>query len=241
MSSELELFLLVVLFYLYDSSVLLYSNEAILTRESADRWSASVGWTGFVVAGRVVCMLNPFTPHKPAFRLHWDFNSLVGDTADQSWTGSAATLKGLTPFTLGAGVGLFILLPLGLFTPLSMYAAAAGMILFYLATACALYRVKRLGLFEAAGRKGFVGFAFECLACPPFGVNIVRRLSLTQRVLEPLPLAGARLLDAASWDHLRSRCVARLDEALRVSGDESSESRLLEAQKQRIRELVSGP
>jgi hypothetical protein len=185
-------------------------------------------------------MLNPFTPHKPVFRLHWDFNSLVVDTADRSWTASAATLKRLTPFTLAAGMGLFILLPLGLFTPLSLYAGAAGMILFYVATAWALYRVKRLGLFKATGRRGFAGFAFECLACPPFGVNIVRRLSLTLRVLEPLPLAGARLLDAPSWDLLRSRCVARLDEALRASGEESTESRLLEAQKQRIRELASG-
>jgi hypothetical protein len=228
-----------VLFYLYDSSVLLYSNEAILTRESAEHWSASVGWTGFVFAGRVLCMLNPFTPHKPAFRLHWDFNSLVVDTADRSWTDSAATLKGLTPFTLAAGIGLFILLPLGLFTPMSVYADVAGMVLFYVATAWALYRVKRLGLFETAGRKRFAGFAFECLACPPFGVNMVRRLSLSQRVLEPLPLAGARLLEASSWDQLRSRCVARLDEAMRVIGEESSESRSLEAQKQRIRALVS--
>jgi hypothetical protein len=241
LSSELELFSLVVLFYLYDSSVLLYSNEAILAPESANRWSASVGWTGFVLAGRVLCMLNPFSPHKPAFRLHWDFNSLVVDTADRSWTESAAALKGLTPYTLAAGIGLFILLPLGLFTPLGLYADAAGMVLFYLATAWALYRVKRLGWFEAAGRKGFAGFAFECLACPPFGVNIVRRLSLSQRVLEPLPLAGARLLDAFSWVELRSRCVARLDEALRVAGEESGESRSLEAQKQRIRELVSRP
>jgi hypothetical protein len=239
LSSELELFFLVVFFYLYDSSVLLYSNEAILTRESTDRWSASLGWTGFVFAGRVLCMLNPLTPHKPAFRLHWDFNSLVVDTADQSWTESAATLTALTPFTLAAGIGLFILLPLGLFSRLSVYADVAGMVLFYVATAWALYRVKRSGLLETAGRKRFAGFAFECLACPPFGVNIVRRISLTQRVLEPLPLAGARLLDPASWDHLRSRCVARLDEALRVAGEESSESQSLEAQKQRLRELVS--
>jgi hypothetical protein len=241
LSSELELFLLVVLFYLYDSSVLLHSNEAILTRESADRWAASVGWSGFVFAGRVLCMLNPFTPHRPAFRLHWNFDSLVVDTADRSWTESAATLKGLMPFTLAAGVGLFVLLPLGLFTPLSVYADVAGMALFYIATAFALYRVKRSRMLATTGLKRFVGFSFECLACPPFGVNMVRRISLIQRVPEPLPLAGARLLDASSWDQLKSRCVARLDEALRITAEESIESRSLEAQKQRIRELVSRP
>jgi len=239
LSTELELFLLVVLFYLYDSSVFLYSNEAVLTPESAEHWAASVGWAGFVFAGRVLCMLNPFTPHKPSYRLHWDFNSLVVETADHSWTESAATIKVLAPFTLAAGLGLFVLLPLGLFTTLGGYADAAGMSLFYVATACALYRVKRLGLLHSPDLKRFVGFAFECLACPPFGVNMVRRISLSRGVPEPLPLAGARLLDAPSWDQLRSRCIARLDDALRIAGEESTESRSLEAQKQRLRELVS--
>ena len=241
MSTELELFLLVVLFYIYDSSVFLYSNEAILTRDSAEHWAASVGWTGFVFAGRVLCMLNPFTPHKPSYRLHWDFNSLVVETAERSWTESAATIKALAPFTLTAGVGLFVLLPLGLFTPLGVYADAAGMGFFYIATVCALYRVKYLGLLESSDLKRFVGFAFECLACPPFGVNMVRRISLTRRIAEPLPLAGARLLDGPSWDALRTRCVARLDDALRIAAEESTESRSLEAQKQRLRDLVSGP
>ena len=241
MSTESELFLLIVLFFLYDSSVFLCSNEAILTCESAEHWTASVGWTGFVFAVRVLCMLNPFTPHKPSYRLHWDFNSLAVETADRAWTESAATIKALAPFTLAAGVGLFALLPLGLFTALGIYADAAGMGLFYTATACALYRVKRLGLLDSPDSKRFVGFAFECLACPPFGVNLVRRISLSRPIPEPLPLAGARLLDAPSWDQLRSRCVARLDDALRVTAEESTESRSLEAQKQRLRELVSRP
>jgi len=64
---------------------------------------------------------------------------------------------------------------------------------------------------------------------------------LSRRIPEPLPLAGARLLDAPSWDQLRSRCVARLDDALRITAEESTESKSLEAQKQRLRELVSRP
>ncbi len=205
MSSELELFFLIVLFYLYDSSVLLYSNEAVLTRDSRGHWSVAVGWTGFLFAGRALQVLNPFTPHRPSFRLYWNSGSTVVDTTDQSWSEPMAKLTALAPFTLTAGIGLFVVLPLGLFTALGVYADLAGMALFYGATAAALYRVKRLGLLEATDLRRFLGFAFECLACPPFGVNMVRRMALAKKISEPLPLAGARLLDPAAWGQLKQR------------------------------------
>jgi hypothetical protein len=150
-------------------------------------------------------------------------------------------MASLAPYTLTAGVGLFIVLPVGLFTPLGVYAVITGFLLFYVAAALALYRVNHLKLLAAAGGRRFTGFAFECLACPPFAINMVRRVSLAKKVTEPLPLAAARLLDAAAWDQMRSRCMSRLDEALQLVPEDSNESRSLEAQKQRLRELVKGP
>jgi hypothetical protein len=238
LSHEVELLILAVIFYLYDSSVLLYSNEAILTCDNARRWSATTGWIGFVLAGRSLCLLNPFTPYRPAFRLSWDFNRLEAETDDRDWPKRAQEFKSIAPLTVTAGIALFLLLPVGMFTELGRYAVIPAVIILYGSILLALWQVRRKRILAAVGRKHFWGFAFECLACPPFAVNMVRRITLADRIAEPLPLAGVRLLDADRWADLRDRCITRIDDAIQRVGEDSREQKELQAQKQRLSVLV---
>jgi hypothetical protein len=239
LSYEVELLILAVLFYLYDSSVLLYSNEAILTCGSAQRWTATTGWIGFVLAGRSLCLLNPFTPYRPAFRLSWDFNRLEPETKDREWPKRAQQFKGIAPLTVTAGIALYLLLPLGMFTEFGRYAVISAVVLLYGSILLALFQLRRKQILAATGRKHFWGFAFECLACPPFAVNMVRRITLRDRIAEPVPLAAVRLLDADRWAELRDRCISRIDDAIQRAGEDSHEQKALEAQKQRLTVLVS--
>jgi hypothetical protein len=238
LSYEVELLILAVIFYLYDSSVLLYSNEAILTCDSARRWSATTGWIGFVLAGRSLCLLNPFTPYRPSFRLSWNFNRLEPEAKDREWPKRAQEFKGIAPLTVTAGIALFLLLPVGMFTELGRYAVISAVILLYGSILLALFQLRRKGILAAAGRRHFWGFAFECLACPPFAVNMVRRITLADRIAEPVPLAAVRLLDADRWAEFRDRCISRIDEAIQRVGEDSDEQKALEAQKQRLSVLV---
>jgi hypothetical protein len=235
---EVELFALAVLFYLYDSSVLLYSNEAVLTCDRARHWAATTGWVGFVLAGRVLCVLNPFTPHRPSFRLNWNFNGLESENTDPSWSERTLQLKALAPLTLTAGIALFILLPLGMFTALGRYAIIPALILMYGSTILALLKLRRMKDPAAFDRKRFFAFAFECLACPPFAVNMARRITLADRITEPLPLAAVRLLDPAGWTQVRAHCISRLEDAMQLVAVHSYEGKLLEAQKRRLSTLV---
>jgi hypothetical protein len=238
LSYEVELFALAILFYLYDSSVLLYSNEAVLTCDSAQHWTAATGWVGFVLAGRALCVLNPFTPHRPAFRLNWKFSGLEAENTDLSWSERTLQLKALAPMTLTAGLALFILLPLGMFTALGSYAVIPALVLLYGSTILALLLLRRKRTLASFERRRFIAFAFECLACPPFAVNMVRRITLANRISEPLPLAAVRLLDAAGWAQLRGHCISRLEDAMRLVTANSNEEKLLEAQKQRLSALA---
>jgi hypothetical protein len=240
LSYELGLFGLAVFFYLYDSTVLLYSNEAILVCDGRLQWHAATGMTGFLLAGRTPCMLNPFAPHRPSFRLSWDFSSLDPQGVKSQWMERAQELKVLAPTTLTAGIGLFILLPLGMFTVLGAYAIISALVLLYGSIVVSLILVARRGLLITPGWRRLLLLAFECLACPPFGVNIVRRTTLGYRIAEPLPLAAARLLNAAGWANLREFCVARLGDALRLVSADSNEQKSLEAQRQRLLELDRG-
>jgi hypothetical protein len=238
LSYEVELFALAAMFYLYDSSVLLYSNEAVLICDRAQRWSATSGWTGFVLAGRSLCVLNPFTPNRPSFRLNWDFNSLESGAEDPSWSEHAGEFDKLAPLSRTAWIALYVVLPLGMFTSLGAYAIAPALALLYGSIVIALIQLRRKKALVPLGRK-FWGIVFECLACPPFGVNMVRHITLGARIIEPLPLAAVRLVDAAGWGTLRDQCVSRIDDAIRGVAENSMEHRALEAQKQRLSELVS--
>lgn len=238
MSYEVELLALAVIFYLYDSSVLLYSNEAIFTCDSAQHWAATTRRTGFMFAGRSLRVLNPFTPHRPSFRLSWNFNRLESDGKDPSWSARAQEFKILAPTTLVGGIALFLLLPLGMFSDLGRYAVIPALFLLYGSTLLALFRLRRKGPLAALGRWRFLGFAFECLACPPFAVNIVRRITLADRIVEPVPLAAVRLLDADSWVRLRAECLSRLDEAMNLAAENSDDQKMLEAQKQHLSALA---
>ena len=240
MSYEVELLALAIIFYLYDSSVLLYSNEVVFTCDGAKRWAVTTGRSGLVFAGRTLCVLNPFTPHRPSFRLNWQFDGLQPDD-DPAWSARAQDLKTLAPATLAAAIALYILLPLGMFTPLGRYAVIPAVVLLYGSTVFALLQLRRKEIVKTFSRKRFLGFAFECIACPPFAVNMVRRLTLGLRIAEPVPLAAVRLLDADRWAQLREFCITRLDEAMQLAAEHSDEVSMLEAQKQRLRALVYRP
>jgi hypothetical protein len=187
-----------------------------------------------------MCLLNPFTPYRPSFRLSWDFNRLEPAREDRTWPTRAEEFKGIAPFTVTAGLALFLLLPLGMFTELGQYAVISAVFLLYGSILLALFQLRRRGIFRALGGKHYWGFAFECLACPPFGVNMIRRITLADRIAEPVPLAAVRLLDADGWTELRDRCIARVDDAIQRAGEDSHEQKALQAQKQRLRILVSG-
>lgn len=232
MSYEFGLFALAVLFYLYDSTVLLFANEAVLTC-AGSKWTANTGLYGFLFAGRTLCVLNPFTPHQPAYRLSWDFHALPAAPPAASLEESGS-LKILTPTSLGAALGLYLLLPLGMFTALGAFAVIPALILLYGSIIVSLVLVRGRNILVAHDRKRFIALAFECLACPPFGVNMVRRATLAFRISEPLPLACARLLDATSWSTLRALCLSRLQDALQRVAVDSNEEKLLEAQKARL-------
>lgn len=236
-SYEAELVAIAIFLYLYDSSVLLFSNEAILTNSAAGRWSAAWGWSGFVLAGKSLCMLNPFTPHHPSFRLRWQFEEADGLDADLAWTERADLLKRIRLSTLACAIGLFVLLPAGLFSSLGAYALIPGVAIVYGSAIVGLARLSairdRLGL----GGIRFTGFAFECLACPPFSANMLRRVALSQTIGESLTRAGARLADEEGWTRLRAYCESRLDEELQSTAEGTATRAGLEASKRRLQAM----
>jgi hypothetical protein len=235
LSYELELLTLAALLYLYDSTVLLYANEAILTCDRRDVWRASTGLDGFMIAGRRLCLLNPFTMYRPCTRLVWNMYSPDQPVEDKSWSEEVKQLRRLAPWTVIGALALFLFLPLGLFTILGTRAILTSVIALYGSILIAGLLTWRRHLVPGLQGLRLAGFLFECLACPPFGVNLIRRASLRTRVREPLFTAATRLLSAAEWDALRARCIHTLDQELGGLEGPSPERQSLEDRRAQLR------
>jgi hypothetical protein len=234
LSYELDLIVLALLLYLIDSSPLLYSNEMVLEYDIRGAWSAVPG--RIALARRLLCVLNPLTPHRPSFRLHWNLSGLERARENPTWSDLAKDLRVLRPAVLTAGIGLFIVLPVGMFSSLGSYAVVPALVLVYGATVAALFRLYGLRERFALSRGRFAAIAFECLACPPFAVNLVRKITLAFTVKEPLPLAAERLLSDGRWASVKAHCLSMLNDAIEVA-DTPGERQRLEAQTEHLAKL----
>jgi hypothetical protein len=174
--------------YLFDTLLLLYSNELLLVHRR--RWGFIMS-SPLILGGRRLCFVNPLTPMFPQFRVQWSET----DTRQQHDTAVALApfLSALRP--LQYLVSLLWLLLLAL--PVEIYLYGTGLELlvlmgaFYSLVMIALvYIFVRRHTLHVSGRT-FAALSFDSLACAPFAVNLVRKLA-TRRSLNgnPIDFAG---------------------------------------------------
>ena len=233
-STEFLLVALAAGLYLFDAIVLLHADEGLLVHGGRDRWWATLAPDHLVLGGRNIYVPNPLRPHESIYRLGWQFDGGVAAPADTRWTDSSAVLAGLRLPLWSLGTALFVLLPLGLFTPLGYRMSLAALAVLYgslLALIVVLARARNaLGM----SRARFASLAVESILCPPFALNLARKLALRIDVDEDLLSASRRLLDRAGWNALRIACMRRLEDALRIEPADSPRKAALEAHLARL-------
>jgi len=218
LQAEWTLMALAASLYAWDSAQLLYANEGLLAPRGRDGWALHLGST-LRLAGRELYVPSPLTLHRPLFRLAWRFEAPAG--GDPRWSERRAAYRPLAPLVWAMAAALFVLLPLGMWVALAIPMLLAALALLYLAIVAALawtaLRAPSLGI---APRR-LAALAFELLVCPPFALNLVRRLSLELPVDEDLVAAARRLQGADEWPASRALFAARLEDAL-MDEDEGS-------------------
>jgi hypothetical protein len=206
--TELWLPLGAIAFHLYDATQALWHNEVLFERAGA-RWrfvadSPVRRW------GRRMVLPNPFTPQRPLFRVAWS----TSDTRHASDADLAPFFRALRP--LGVICQLLMVMLLALWplcwilgaglTVLALFAAYYGLVI------VALVLVFRRRGALSLDTRGFWSLAFDVLACAPFAINIVRRLSLRLGIAgNPLQFA-ARHFDDATRTALDTLVRSRLAE-----------------------------
>lgn len=222
--------------YLYDSALLLCVNEAVLTASRKERWSVAFGSPQITLRGHELLLPNPFTPTRPMFRLAWDFERAASGAA-QDWAAPRKPRRALAAAVWSLFLLLFLFLPLALFGRLGDWAIVPAFALIYanaLCIAVMLWRGRR-----EHGMRGWAlaKLALDIVICPPFGLNIIRRLSLAEPIREDFIHAVQRLLSPAQWEQAKAEVLLRLDEEISGEYDAAPRMAVLLARRAELAEV----
>lgn len=166
----------IVLMYLYDSALLLYHDEVAFEARGGGIVS---GGLVLELGGRLLFVPNPLAPHRPLYRLSWLAAARPGSG------GGAASLRRLAwrlsilaPWSLLLLVLFFVGLPACLWLAGTNAALLAWLAATYASILAALgvavVQRRRLALTN----RQLWSLARDALLCPPFALNLVRKISL---------------------------------------------------------------
>ncbi len=235
LSTEALLMLVAVALYLFDSLLLLASNEAVLVRGRRGRWFARFGLDRWRLNGKEPYLSNPATPHFPLWRLRWSFDEAAGEAAARAR--AVAVPPVLERFRLHALLSLisiYVLVPIVLFYPVGIGYPIAVVALLYINIVVALMRLLRLRAEFRLSPGQFAVLAFECMACPPFSVNLVRKLCMKLEIDEDFTMAAIRLLSAEALPAVEAQCLRRVDEQIDYAEEGSDRMQKLVAGRRRF-------
>ncbi len=220
---EALLAMLIIAFFLKDSLLMLRQNEAVLVRGFRGRWRAGFGEKHWRWAGREPYFANPLRPHEPIVRLNWQL-------APNQEAHSQPVLRkvDVPPEVLLLGVFAWtnwlalLLLICTLTHTISVISTVPVVALLYASICVSLMATwlwrKPLGL----DTKAFSVLAFECIACAPYAVNLVRRVATHLRIDEDFTCAARRLLSDKALLAANRECLARVDEQIEIEAAEGA-------------------
>lgn len=181
LSYEVLLVLGIYGFYIYDSIFLVYSNQIVFT-ESLGKWKFSFPSYRYRLRNKFLFLPNIFTPYKAIFLQTWP--SQEKQFSLSSNNKQKIFLKALLPFrvfSVSIAVLVLLALPFGIFFLAGTNQLLVILLSIYflnltLVTNLWLDR-KNLNLTN----KEIISIAIDVIACPPFAVNIVKKISLKMR------------------------------------------------------------
>jgi hypothetical protein len=248
LDSELYLVGGALLFYLLDSVLLLYGDELLFAAGRRGWHNVAAG--DLLLFGRRVLVPNPLTPAARVLRVCWSGPWVGGATAEQSVPLPLeralvpAFVRALRPLQMGVAA---LLLLIAVALPAVLYAFGQGLaLLMLLASIYALnlgltawlWRVRAaLGL----GARACCFLTVDLLLCPPFGVNLVRKITLQQQqASDPLWFAREHF-GASQYAAVCVLLAGRVRAELAADQSGGAHYQQLQALSRRLEELAPCP
>jgi hypothetical protein len=225
-STEAMLMAMYAGLYVYDSVLLLHPNEAILKAGIAKNWRSGFGSKYTTFAGKELYIPNLLGPAAPIFRLSWHYEA-SRPSKGAGWESCVQTLRWFQVpiwllFTLS-----FLALPMALW---GHFGDALLLVVFAEIYLCVVLILVLLYLAKkplAMSNREYWVAAFELAICPPFAINVVRRLSLRQPVKEDFVAAARRLQKDVHWQETEIELRNRLIDEVSCEDNETPRAKAL--------------
>lgn len=232
LSSEAALMLLALALYVYDALILLASNEALVVRQGRG-WRAVFGSHRWRLAGKEPCAPGLLAPHRPIIRLTWQFAGPPAGVPRQP-VQAPVGLGGLALCAWLSGLTLFVLLPTSLFLGLGTGVTLGVIVLLYALNLTGLLLLHRVHRRLQRPAASYWATAFECLVCPPFCINLVRRACEWQGWRDDFLQACQALLPSPALAEVHAQCLLRIDEQIAFEDEQSSRMAALQRARERF-------
>jgi hypothetical protein len=209
-SSDYVIWAVALLLYVWDSASLLAPRDLLLVESGRRRLAVRMSESPFTIAGRVLAFSPLLLPWRGAFVAPWgrpwvDAPALAA-TLQAVQQGRAALLA-VRVLATWAFALLFVGAPLltllmgpntaVLYTAMGLYPTVL------VAIGCLWWQRGRLGL----ARARTVWLSFDVLLCPAFLPNLVRKITVPQRI----EIDGVQVLFATAPSEIDERFLARLE------------------------------
>jgi hypothetical protein len=227
----------IVAFYLYDAATLVYANETLLVRIWG-KWTTKTLRSDWLLSGKNLYFPNPLTPAWPFFAASW--SETTSDEYLDDRESLARMLVKLQPLQILVSLQAILMLVL---LPFVLLRFGHGAML--LAAIGAIYSIALLAVSyvywhrEAMGvnAKQVRSMAFDAIACPPFSINLVRKICLARGLHGDVLQVGKRVLTVDELLKLAGDVSQKVEADLAVEDEESSRYQRLVDVQERIREI----
>ena len=237
---ELWLMLVALFLYLFDAVLLLRPDQAVVVRGRRG-WRPRFGMREWTIAGKEPLLPNPLTGFQPAYLVNWNLFAPAGRSPPAHSLDETRQFDALGRAVMVSTVCLFVLLPLGLFTRAGSVLTIFAALLITLNNGIALLLLLKRRALLGIDMPHFATLAAECLLCPPFSLNLVRKVCALQMVDEDLESIAARLLLPADRATMRDGCLARIDDALQSLPENAPEEDALLETRRRFEAKKDNP
>jgi len=223
--------------YLFDATLWLYWNEALFLRRRRG-WAFTEG-SSLLLWGRRLCLPNPLAPQVPQFRVRWSDRDHRIETEDPE------ALRRFTTALRPVQYLVLTLLLLLLALPVVLLVFGTGIPLLVLFAAFYLVILTALGCIHLRRRdlhvsgKAFLSLSLDSLACAPFAINLVRKLSMRRELAgNPIRFASRAFEPPAFAGLVRTVCDRIVQEQ---QGEERETPRWseLEDYRRQLQEMVT--
>ena len=176
-SYEYLLWLGIALFYIYDSVELVYFNNIYIVK-GLKSWSHIIPNPFFTIFNKIVFIPNPLTPHCLYFKFSFPSNEdRISPMESKDVNAFNKAIYNIQTLTLYQLILLIVVFPIMLinynYGPLLL----GIMVLIYMNIIIILALIYINKKQFKISQKQFITYLFESILCPPFSLNILRKIS----------------------------------------------------------------